>query len=378
MDVAVVGVGVAGAFALRSLSRSLDVAGIDKREKLGYPVECGEIIPTKREMKVLLPDLENHSLFDIPKRFEANRTKEVHFVLPNGKTFEIDFEFHVVNRDEMIESIANESGHKLILRTRVKNFGDNKLETTAGVFDPKVVIASDGANSRIAKSLGLWNYELSPAKQYVMKGVECDEDVVYMFIGRKISAGAYAWIIPKGNGVANVGIGFRPNYAEKGDSIHKALERFVKEYPYSSHYLRRAEVVSKIGAVVPVDKPVERAVHGNILFAGDSASMIISHVGGGIPTSMVAGDVAGKVVNEFFNGGKLEEYDILWKKYLYKPLINAYFLKSLWDRFSDSDERISKILGLASTKDMGEILRCRVPVKIKLAAKFMPVIDRII
>ena len=132
MDVAVAGVGIAGAFTLRQLSKSLEVVGIDKREKLGYPVECGEIIPTKKEMKVLLPTLDDYSLFDIPKRFESNRTKEVHFVLPDGKTFEVDFEFHVVNRDRMIQTIAEESGHELMLKTRIKGLSGNKLLTESG------------------------------------------------------------------------------------------------------------------------------------------------------------------------------------------------------------------------------------------------------
>ncbi len=375
MDVAVVGVGIAGAFALRSLSRSLDVVGIDKREKLGYPVECGEIIPTKEEMKILLPDLDDYSLFDIPKRFESNRTKEVHFVLPNGKTIEVDFNFHVVRRDEMIETVAKESGHKLLTKTRVRRFRNGTLVTDKGDIRAKVFVASDGANSRIAKDVGVWKYELSAAKQYVMRGVECDEDVVYMFVGKEISPGAYGWIIPKGNGYANVGVGFRPKFAEKGYNVNVALENFVKKFPHSSKYLRNAEVVSKIGAVVPIDRPLQRAVYGNVLFAGDSASMIISHVGGGIPTSMVAGDLAGKVINEYLEGkGKLEEYDELWQKYLLKPLLNAYFYRKMWDSFSDSDKKVNRILGLTSSKDMAAILRCRVPFKIRFLSIFLPLL----
>lgn len=182
MDVAVAGVGIAGAFALRGLSKSLEVVGIDKREKLGYPVECGEIIPTKKEMKVLLPNLDDYSLFDIPKRFESNLTKQVHFILPNGKTFEIDFEFHVVRRDEMIQTVAEESGHKIMLKRRIKDFRDGKLILEDGEIGAEVYVASDGPNSKIAKAMGMPRPEISPAKQYVMKGVESDEDVVYMYL----------------------------------------------------------------------------------------------------------------------------------------------------------------------------------------------------
>lgn len=363
MDVIVAGIGIAGAFALRSLSKSLEVLGIDKREKLGYPVKCGEIIPTKREMKRLLPDLEDYSLFDLPKKFESNRTKTISFFLPNGKSYEIDFEFHVVRRDEMIQKIAAESGHK-IEREVILGYRNGTLITRKGKREAKVLIASDGANSRIAKDLGLWNYEISSAKQYVMKNVECDEKTVYMFLGKAISPGAYAWIIPKGNGIANVGIGFRQKFSK--ESIHAVMDRFLNRFPHSSQFLRNAEIVSKVGAIVPIDKPLERAVHGNVIFAGDSASMIISHTGGGIPISMISGDLAGKVVNRFFEGGKLEEYDFLWKKYLGKRLKTAYFFRRLWDIFAEREELFLKMAKILSGRDLEKILHCEMPLKIRL------------
>lgn len=369
MDVIVAGLGIAGVFALRRLSKKLEVLGIDKREKLGYPVKCGEIIPTKREMKRLLPELEDFAIFDLPKRFESNKTSSISFYLPNGKCYEIDFEFHVVRRDEMIQTIAMESGHR-IEREVILDYRNQKLYTNKGERPAKVIIACDGANSRIAKALGLWNYEISSAKQFVMKGVECDEKTVYMFLGKKISPGAYGWIIPKGNGYANVGVGFRKEFSD--ESVHKALDRFVKEFPYSSQFLKRAEIVSKVGAIVPIDKPLERAVHGNVIFAGDSASMIISHVGGGIPISMVAGELAGRVVNEFLlEGGELEKYDFLWKKYLGKPLSRAYFFRRLWDLFADREEKFLKIMRFASARDLEKILHCEVPWKLKVFRPFL-------
>ncbi|MCS7144624.1 MAG: geranylgeranyl reductase family protein [Archaeoglobaceae archaeon] len=367
VDVLVAGVGIAGAFALRSISKDLEVVGIDKREKLGFPVKCGEIIPTRKEMESLLPKLEDYSLFDIPKRFESNRTKKVYFNT-GKKEFWIDFEFHVVRRDEMIQRIAMESGHRLELKTVIRGFKDGKIITNKGEHEPKVVIACDGANSRIAKDLDLWNYERSSAKQYLMRNVECDEDTVYMFLGKEIAPGAYAWIIPKGDGYANVGVGFRKEFSN--ESVHRVLDRFVKEYPPSSRYLKRAEIVSKVGAIVPIDKPIKKAVYDNVIFAGDSASMIISHTGGGIPISMVAGDLAGKVVNRYFEGGSLEEYDLLWKKYLLRPLMTSYRIKKAWDALA-RNERISGLINTASKEDLEKVFHCQIPWKLKLLYPFL-------
>jgi geranylgeranyl reductase family protein len=379
MDVAVAGVGVAGAFTLRALSKNLEVVGIDKREKLGYPVECGEIIPTKKEMKELLPDLHDYSLFDIPKNFENNRTRVFDFILPNGRTFNVEFDMHVVNRDRMIESVAVNSGHKLILKTRVTDMNGRELNLSDGTtISPEVIAACDGANSRIAKKLGIWNYTLVPAKQYYMKDAECEEDTIYMYIGNEIAPGGYAWIIPKGDGFANVGIGFVRKRAKQGDNIHKALDRFVREYPHSSKFLKNAEVVHKIGAVVPVDMPLERTVYGNILMVGDSASMIISHVGAGIPTSMVAGDLAGDVINQYFEGGRLEKFDIMWKVSLLAAIERSYFIKTLWDRICEDDKKISRYLRFTTSGDMGQILRSRVPFKLKAFSFLFPILKHII
>ncbi|MDI9610930.1 MAG: geranylgeranyl reductase family protein [Archaeoglobales archaeon] len=362
MDVVVAGVGIAGAFALRKISKNIDVVGIDKRERLGFPVKCGEIIPTRKEMEILLPNLYDYSLFDIPKRFESNRTKKIYFNT-GKKEFWIDFEFHVVRRDEMIQKTAMESGHRLELKTVIRGFRNGKLITNKGELEPKVLIASDGANSRIAKDMGIWNYELSSAKQFVMKNVECDEDTVYMFLGKEIAPGAYGWIIPKGSGIANVGVGFRKEFSN--ESVHRVIERFVREYPPSSCLLKKAEIVSKVGAVVPIDKPFKKAVYGNVIFAGDSASMIISHTGGGIPISMIAGDLAGEVVNEYFEGTPLEEYDLMWKRFLHKPLENAYKIRKLWDLLA-KNRRLMKLFEFASSSDLDQILRCRIPLKLKI------------
>lgn len=376
VDVAVAGVGVAGTFTLNSLSKDLKVVGIDKKERLGYPVECGEIVPTREEMEELLPDLHDHSLFDIPKRFETNITRETDFVLPNGKTFRVDFNMHVLNRDKMLQSVANNSGHELKLNTKITDFDDGKLVLDNGeTINPEVTVACDGANSRIARRLGVWNYTRVPAKQYLMKGVECEEDTIYMFVGKKICPGAYAWIIPKGKGYANVGLGFIREQANPGDDIHKALDRFVKEYPHSSKFLRSAEVISKIGAFVPVDPPLQRTVYGNTMLVGDSASMVLSHVGAGIPTSMVAGDQAGKAINQYFEGGRLEKFDVMWKIYLLGAMERSNYIKRCWDMMDN--EEISRYMKLVTNNDMGKILRSKVPLKLKVFSALFPLLKRI-
>ncbi len=373
-DVVVAGVGVAGAFTLYHLSDNVTAVGIDKRTRLGYPVECGEIVPSKREMKVLLPDLDDHSIFEIPERFAVNRTRWFEFVLPNGKSIDVDFDMLVLNRDRMIQKIAEESGKDIVTGKRFDYNGGVVLDGER--LSAKVIVASDGANSVVRRRMGIRGFEISPAKQYVMEGFEGDEDTIYMYVGKRICAGGYAWIIPKGNGIANVGVGFRQEFAEKGDNIHRALDRFVREWPHSSEMLKNARIVGKIGAVVPVDRPIDRTVYGNVLFVGDSASMVISHVGAGIPTSMVAGRIAGEVISKHIEEGlPLEDYERLWRRAMLRAMENGYYIKRLWDRMAESDDRVVKYFRLVSRSDLSAILRSRVPVKVRLAGMLMPLLN---
>ena len=375
-DVVVAGVGVAGAFTLMHLSKNVNAVGIDRREKLGYPVECGEIIPSKKEMEILLPDLDDHSIFEIPEKFAVNKTERFVFVLPDGREIEVDFDMLVLNRDEMIQSVAENSGHELILGKRF-DYSDG-IVVDGERISSKVIVASDGANSVIRRRMNAGSFEISPAKQYVMEGFEGDEKAIYMYVGRKISAGGYAWIIPKGNGIANVGVGFRQEYAEKGDNIHIALDRFVRKWVHSSEMLKNATVKSKIGAVVPVDRPIRKTVFGKVIFTGDSASMVISHVGAGIPTSMVAGRIAGEVISEYLDGEcSLDLYETLWRKAMLKPMENGYFIKRMWDEMAVRDERVVRYFRLVSKKDMSAILISKLPMKVKIARFLMPFLNLI-
>ncbi len=375
-DVIVAGVGVAGAFTLMHLSRNVNAVGIDKRQILGYPVECGEIVPSKNEMKVLLPDLNDYSIFGIPEEFTVNRTRRFVFVLPNGREIEVDFDMLVLNRDIMIQKIAERSGHELILGKRFDY--DGGVVVDGRKLSSRVTVASDGASSIIRRRMGIKSFEISPAKQYVMDGFEGDEEAIYMYVGKRISAGGYAWIIPKGNGIANVGVGFRQEYAEKGDNIHKALDRFVKDWVHSSEMLKNATIKNKIGAVVPVDMPLKKTVYGNVIFIGDSASMVISHVGAGIPTSMVAGKIAGEVISGYISGeNEIYDYEKMWREVLLKPMENGYFVKRMWDEMAVRDDRIVRYFKLVTEKDMSAILRAKLPLKVRAARIFMPVLNMV-
>ncbi len=383
-QVAVVGLNVAGSFALDPLE-GCDAVGIEKRFEPGKPVECGELIPTEREIKTLIPSLENHHLFRIPRKFAVNKTRTIELILPDGTVIPSEFESYIINRDEMVQHMIERSdveiltGHiVLALRGDVLTVRDR---STGREFELKadVVLGCDGGNSIVRRSLGMKRPDLCPTLQYVMKGVESEEDSVKMFIGRDIAPGGYAWIIPKGDGIANVGIGFRREYAREGDSIYKALERFVRKFGPSKDYLKNAKVVDRVGAVVPVDLPSETLI-GNVILAGDAGSQIITHVGAGNPTGMICGRIAGEVVRGYLDGKlELREYERRWKRELLETLVESYRIKTLWDSVAGDESSMMRLMKkLVSREEMNTLIRGRLPLKLRFGRYLLPVLKRVV
>jgi digeranylgeranylglycerophospholipid reductase len=72
----------------------------------------------------------------------------------------------------------------------------------------RAVIGADGVESTIGKSAGLTTAipprEFQSCAQYLMAGVELErDDCLYIYVGRKIAPGGYAWAFPKGGGRYN-------------------------------------------------------------------------------------------------------------------------------------------------------------------------------
>src|SRR6267143_2010144 len=79
------------------------------------------------------------------------------------------------------------------------------------VYHARVVIGADGVETMVGRWAGLDTRvparDMESCAQYVLQGIECDPDAIYLQFSAAIAPGGYAWIFPKGVGVANVGLG---------------------------------------------------------------------------------------------------------------------------------------------------------------------------
>jgi flavin-dependent dehydrogenase len=203
-----------------------------------------------------------------------------------------------------------------------------------------------------------------------------------MYFGEKYAPGAYAWIIPKNESSANVGVGLRIPMRKEGITVSKSLDNLVSIHPDAGQILKNAKIDSTIGGLVPVGLPVRKTVDENsrTLILGDAASQIVSSVGGGIPTAMVAGNVAAKAINNHFTKNHpLENYELDWRKAMMSMFLRSYKLRILFDKISSgSDSRVQWYLNRLKSSDVDKVVHCRVPAKVTLAFPFIKYLNRII
>ena len=202
---------------------------------------------------------------------------------------------------------------------------------------------------------------------YQMAGVDSDPSVVEMYTGKDYSPGAYAWIIPKGDGVANVGLGIRYPYVEGERDINVYMERFWKKHPVASKKLSRAQPLSYVGGLVPVGPPPDKTVSGRFLSVGDAANHNIASLGAGIVTSSIAGIAAGETISRYFAGEvKLEYYEDLWRKLLGRALENGYKLRLVVDLITKDDRYTDMFMELVGKDRIYDLVYTKAPSNVDL------------
>ena len=375
-DVAVVGAGPAGSMAAKSAAENgATVLLIERKVDIGVPLKCGEYLPTLKEMQVLTPNVENiESIFKVPDKFIVNRTNFVKLISPRGKETEVAFEAVVIERKFFEKYLAQEAaraGADIMIRTEVQRLlpGGKGLAVIAdgkkSHVKAKTIIGADGAESIIARQLGLQTtinaMDLGICFQYEMARVESDPSVVEMYFGKDYAPGAYAWIIPKGGGVANVGVGVRTPYMQKGVTAQECLRRLIKHHPVASKKLRNAIPTAMVTGMVPIGGPLPKTFTENAVVVGDAAGQTIATVGAGVPTAMICGNLAGAIAANYVRGGcRMAEYEIRWKKAVGDVLSRGLKIRKINDIIGKSDRIMEYAIGnWLKGEILEKFLRCK-------------------
>jgi digeranylgeranylglycerophospholipid reductase len=184
-----------------------------------------------------------------------------------------------------------------------------------------------------------------------MVGMDVDPEYLNFYFGKKIAPGGYLWIFPKGDGVANVGLGIRSSV----ETPISYLNKYVST-------LDATPVELNIGGV-PLTGPIDKTYTDGLLVVGDAAGQVDPITGGGIHTTIScarsAGEVAAQSVKEEDNTSKfLKKYQDRWKDKLGKNLDKSVKYRKIADKLNDDD--MNALAEFIETQDIEAISKISV------------------
>jgi digeranylgeranylglycerophospholipid reductase len=175
----------------------------------------------------------------------------------------------------------------------------------------KIVVGADGPESRVGRWGGLKTAvkpkNMESGIQFEMVGLEMEDPNCIEFYFGSVAPGGYAWIFPKGDDIANVGLGIVSTFTDK--SAYEHLLEFVKNCPAT----KNAQPVELNIGGDPVGGMLKNLVKDHLMIVGDAAGHVNPLTGGGIITALEAGMYAGEVAaaavkEDNFSEKRLMEY----------------------------------------------------------------------
>jgi digeranylgeranylglycerophospholipid reductase len=212
------------------------------------------------------------------------------------------------------------------------------------------VIGADGPLSTVGRSVGL----VPPRTMFRMITATVDGplgDGIDLFFGRD-APGGYGWSFPRTHDV-NVGLGVPE--LPPGRSLTSLLDRFVDRQGLGA-------VRERTRWWVPVGPPPSTLVAGNVALCGDAANLVMATNGGGIPTAMLSGWLAGRAAADHVREGTpLAAYDRAWRAALFDPLDRAARVWQWGDHFARYDPLLALGMRYIGSSGLDAMMRLRWP-----------------
>jgi len=350
LDVLVIGAGPAGAVAAwqaKQAAPELDVALLERDRAVGSPVRCAEGVGDAGLREFANPDGAD---------WAARKITRVIFLAPDDtevKVAERDVGW-VLDRtrfDAHLAAQAAAAGAEVLVGTEATAMarnggrgGDNRWHVRVKqrgvdeIYRARVVIGADGVEAMVGRWAGLDtrvpSRDMESCAQYVLQGIDCDPDAIYLQFGDAIAPGGYAWIFPKGVGVANVGLGLVALKTD-GRNAREYLDAWIaRRYPAA------ARTGYTVGGVI-VHTTIKKTYTDGVMIAGDAAHMINPLSGGGIVNAMKAGRLAGctaaAAIRECDTSDRrLSAYHRAWMELLGDDHLKYYRIKQALEALDDS------------------------------------------
>lgn len=299
--VAVIGGGPVGLRTAANLQiNGIDAIVLEEHSEIGIPEQCSGLIS--------LSGLHDSGIE--AEEAVVNKIRGAKIFAPNNECLSIERREPVavvVDRekyDKLHHRLASKAGVQV--RTNAK-FIDYRNETVffqsnsrGEVMKASLLVGADGVNSKVRKLMNIPAGAENLVAGYQIRARNpsgWNKELVEVHFG-PYAEGFFAWVVPENSSIAKIGIGTR-----FGNNAKKFFSQFLQEKGL------QVEQLGEIGGIIPVGKPIERPLQGNMMLVGDAAFHTKATTGGGLMLGAQAADACAASIIEFSQKkAELENY----------------------------------------------------------------------
>lgn len=346
-DVVVVGAGPAGSAAAKTCAeKGLDVAMIEKLPAPFAVKRCGEglsndsvkLIGQKIPPECIARKINGAIVYSPRKKAVIDLHREAGYILER-KLYDKWLAAEAARAGVYVQTKTTATG--VVKKDGFVKGVEIEFEGEKSALSSRVVVAADGVESVISRMAGLKTtnnlVNIFSAYQFEMVGIEMeDPDKIIIYVGNKISPRGYIWIFPKGEDVANVGIGIG------GLGYEKTARGYLEDFIKSDEGLKKGSIVEVNTGAIPAGGFMDNMVLNGLVAVGDAAHQVNPLHGGGIKEATLGGMIAGGVIAECIekddvSQNALSEYNKIWWEQHGKRLRNIEKARNVIAKLSDED-----------------------------------------
>ena len=334
-DVVIVGAGPVGSTIAYFLAQNdLNVAIVDKKKQIGYPLQCAGILSKhifdKNELppEVIINEVKGAFLHTQNHILNVKKDENVAYIIDR------------IAYDEFLLTRAIQNGVTLITQKVINVDDENGLIYFSNNQQIKslIIIGCDGYNSRLSQCIGN-TQENFPASQMLVEiddsnmssfrcSIESIEDYVDTYLFNDILPG-FLWIIPLKNNRYRIGMFSNHNHKKQDEFLNNFLN---ENFKYN--------LIEKYKGFIPIFNEKNQIVKNRMILIGDAAGQVKPTSGGGLLIAFDACKIASKYVVKAIDNDNI---DILRG---YQKEFHAKYLKEFNYQF-----KVQKTLNLLSDDD---------------------------
>lgn len=316
---------------------------LEKHPEIGMPLSCAEGISTTGLSQFVTPDPE----------WINTRIHQVLLVSPSDEKFTLNHPHagFVLNRkvfDMRLAEKAASLGACVKLNSCAVGLVSQKGKGFCGVkvrengkkkeYQTKVIIGADGVESWVARWAGIDSHlkldQIESSAQYFLKEIDVKPDRLEFYLGQSLVPGGYAWVFPKGENTANVGLALTPTRTTP--KAKDLLDLFVRK-----RFARFKQAEFIMGGIPSFNRK-RRLVEKNVLLVGDAGRVVDSLSGAGISNALLSGKLAGEVVSRFLKERQssfsaLKRYEDEFLRIKGKELRFYSYCRAIFLKMTDED-----------------------------------------